>query len=393
MEAFGTGTITGLVYVDDVVVMTQTMIAPFGRETFIKSFPPETYGYLSYTVWNGPGTQGSYTGSFKHYKTYTRVRREPDRVLNFVTDKKVTGEHWYQQVLTDVNPLGGTVTGIVYVNGVVTSTITLSGNFRQERPFALPSETYGTVIWVYYSSSTPFKHYNTEFKSVPEPERVLFYETPVQPIPSENYCKTWLPELNCLGGTVTGTALVELSNGIGTYTAVLTNTFTGTIRNIYEVGYADNTEQLQTGKTIKATYSSTTPFKHYKTDFELEPKPFGKTSWFMYFTKIGGADEMDLGRFFKYDLEAPLSGTATVTSYWDVDEITVATNTLTVVGRVMSDPVPFPPGCRGYLWQQRLLSTTPFQTWSTTLQSERIGVKGLTNIKVNGTPVQQDKTR
>jgi len=389
MEAFGTGTISGLVYVDDVVVMTHTMVAPFGRQTFVKSFPPETKGFLSYTVWNGPGTPNNYTGSFKHYKNYTRVRKEPERITSFVTDKKASAEQWYQQVLTDVDPLGGTVLGTVFVNGTATYTCTLTGSTRQQRPYALPSETYGTIIWVVYNGSSVFKHYGTEFKSEPEPERVLFYETPVRPLPSENYCKTWLPELNCLGGTCTGTALVEVSNGIGTYTAVMTNTFTGSIRNIYEVGYGVGSEELQTGKTIKATYSSTTPFKHYKTDFELDQKPFGKTTWFMYFNKIGGADEMDLGRFYKYDLEVPLAGTATVTSFWDVDDITVCTNTLTITGRVMSDPQPFPPGVRGYLWQQRLVSSVPFQTWSTTLQSERIGVKGLNNIKIPGSPIKE----
>lgn len=395
MEAFGTGSIFGVLYVDDQIIGTQTLTAPFRRQTFVQSYPAETYGYLAYTVWSGPGTQGSYTGSFKLFKDYSKVRKEPDRTVDFVTDKKVTGEQWYQQVLTDINPLGGTALGIVYVNGTVVSTLTVSGNFRQERPFALPSETYGTTIWVWWSGGFSgggkqysFKHYTTEYKMVPEPERVPFYETPTKSLPSENYCKTWLPELNCLGGTVVGSALVELNTGTSTYSAVLVGTFTGSLRNVYEIGYMDTTEQLQTGKTIKATYTSSTPFKHYNTNFELEPKPFGKKSWFMYFRKIGGADEMDMGRFFKYDLEVPSNGTATITSLWDVDENVVATNTLTVVGRQMSDPISFPPGIRGYLWQQRLLSTSDFQVWSTTLQSERIGVKGLTNISVKGSPIE-----
>ena len=52
------------------------------------------------------------------------------------------------------------------------------------------------------------------------------------------------------------------------------------------------------------------------------------------------------------------------------------------------DLVPFPPGGRGRLFQERVISDTPIKVWRSILYEERVGVKGFTTTAVVGRPVE-----
>lgn len=54
------------------------------------------------------------------------------------------------------------------------------------------------------------------------------------------------------------------------------------------------------------------------------------------------------------------------------------------------DQIPFPPGGRGYLFQQQVTGATPFKVWRANLDFDRIGIKGLTRITLNGAPTEMN---
>jgi hypothetical protein len=79
-----------------------------------------------------------------------------------------------------------------------------------------------------------------------------------------------------------------------------------------------------------------------------------------------------------------------MTSIWDIDGLPgFSTNTMTLTAgrRNYIDRVPFPPGGRGRLFQQRLTFTNACKVWRSTLDEEHIGAKGVQRATVNGTPI------
>jgi hypothetical protein len=86
-----------------------------------------------------------------------------------------------------------------------------------------------------------------------------------------------------------------------------------------------------------------------------------------------------------------MNGTATVTSIWDTDlQVGACTNTMYFTsGRHWVDRISFPPGIRGRLFQQRLISDVPCQIWSSNLELIPMMIKGATRrtiSKIPGTP-------
>jgi hypothetical protein len=411
----GTGTVTCVTFVDNVAVMTNTFIGPtivsqepfpfpYGTQTgtmsgsgpilFPQAFPNETYGNTVYSTY-GVGTFSNIT--FQIYNDYNIARQEPSRVAQFVSDRfqphnlawwKSDMEGWYHDFLTEINPLNGTVTATVMLDGTAIGTYSMTGTRREGYNFALPSETYGNVAWTIYNASAGgvFKHYQTYYNFVPEPTRALLFETPLITLPSETYVKTWLADINPLNGTTTGTLFLD---GV----AVSTQTMTGTVRHIYEFGMPNVT----VAKTCHAVFSSTTPFKYWereKTAFEFEPKPFDKLTWLVTYKKLGGVTQLDLARYYAMDLEGPMN--ATITNTWIIDGTAFTTNTFTLsatnigegtgLARIYNDQIPFPPGGRGYLFQQQMTSTSGFKVWRSNIDIDRVGIKGLSRVTLSGTP-------
>jgi hypothetical protein len=164
------------------------------------------------------------------------------------------------------------------------------------------------------------------------------------------------------------------------------------------------------GKNISAVYtcstltlvgtnfvSAPTSFRHYNTNFEFEAKPYGKLAWLVTYKKAGGASQADMARYYAMDLEGMENGT--VTNSWIIDGTLFSTDTLIfgsnsdagengVRVRNYMDRVPFPPGARGYLFQQEITSTQPFKVWRASLDFDRIGLKGLSRVTQNGSPVE-----
>jgi hypothetical protein len=296
-------------------------------------------------------------------------------------------EGWWHDYLAEIDTLGtATVSATVILDHqpigffTLTSTNTAMTGFN----FALPSESYGNVAYVIYHSTTPFKHYRTWYNVDPEPTRALFFETDNITVPSENFIKTWVPTLNPLGGSVQCDIHVDGS-------IVYSTNVTGVLKKDFEFGLPN----ITTGKTIRATYTSTTPLKHYKTNFEFEAKPFGKLEWLVTYKKLGATTQFDMVRFWALDVE----GTANtlLTNTWYIDGAVIGTNTLTmttpgissIVGRDYIDQIPFPPGQRGYLFQQLITSNNPFRVWRSHVQIERVGVKGFSRLTLAGTPTDR----
>lgn len=297
-------------------------------------------------------------------------------------------EGWFHKIFCDIDTLGTTtISATVTVDNILVGTYTITGlTGRDVYSFALPAETYGKLAFVEYNCAAGlFKSYNTWYEVTQEPTRVLIWESSILATPSENYVKTWNPTINPLGGTVT--AQIQIDG-----TTVLSSALLGNRKFAYEIGLPNVT----TGKTLKSLYTSPTPFKFWGDKLELEPKPFGKLTWLVTYKKAGGATQADMARFYAMDIEG--LGTHTITNTWIIDGQVFSTNTLvfgsTDVGeesgegvvRNYLDQIPFPPGARGYLFQQQVTSTSPFRVWRSSLDIDRIGVKGLSRVTLNGTP-------
>ena len=377
------GTVYGTAFIDNIAITTATYVGT-KRQSFTFNFPVEKYGRTIYVEYNSASGN-----TFKHYKTWYHLRQEPDRWTSFVSERRSTVEQHFDNFECEINCLGATVLATAYVDNIAidTYTYTSTGSIQRERfVSALPAETYGKTVYAQYNTTGGvFKFFRDNFNGTTEPDRVNFLQKILPPWPSEQYAKTWVVEINPLG-TTTGQLYVEGS-------VIATATFTGTIREMFNVGIdASTTVALQTATAIEARYGNVTGtqlLKHYKTEIEVEPKPYGKKTWALTFRKLGGASQIDIARYHTLDIEVAPFGTATVTEIWDIDQQNgFSTNTYTfTAGRNYEDLVPFPPGGRGRLFQQRIISSAPIKVWRSILYEERVGVKGFTTTAVVGRPV------
>lgn len=287
----------------------------------------------------------------------------------------------------------GTGTWLVDINNTSTNTL---GTFTQSAkgwsPISLQGSLGENIGYVLQGtqSGTQQGVYSLQWDSIPQVPEVFFYQTDPMAPPSKNYIKTWVADVNVLSSTtpVFGTLLMD---GTAIQTATFSQTIVGIAgRRKFEVGCPNITD----GKSISVKYSSTSPFRYYGTDYETEPKPFGKTTWLVTYKKAGGASQADMARFYAMDIEGP--AVTSLTSTWIIDGTAFTTNTLTFgatdagedagIVRNYYDQIPFPPGGRGYLFQQQLTGAQPFWVWRASLDFDRIGVKGLSRVTQNGSP-------
>ena len=405
----GTGTVLATAFIDNVAISTFTLIAPQGgldeKHRFEFAYPAETYGNIEYTVYNAVSTN-----TFKLYGHHNDVRPEPPRVTIYDSDRVSGGEQWWRQLSADINPLGGTVTAVFYLDEVPQGTFSLlpgtsgtAGTGRQVFPFALHTggtssdafELYGKVAYTRYSAAAPFKHYRTWYHTEATPDRITQHQSSYLDMPSEGVVKTWLAELQIFGtGTTPGVTGTIFADG----TAITTATFTHNTRKIVEIGLPN----ITVAKSLKAVYNAQNTgdvFKHWKTDFEVQPKPFYKTKWVTIYKKPTAITQLDQLRFFQLDMETVANagegtntGSATITSTWLIDGTAFQTNTFTLgtATRTYLDRLSFAPGGFGYLFEQQMSSTQPFHLWSSSLDAEHIGVKGFARtIHIPGTPQDQ----
>jgi hypothetical protein len=372
------GTVLSTVFVDNTAVQTATWTGT-RRQSYTWALPNELYGR---TIFANHVAQGG--GLLKHYKTWFHLRPEPDRWQNFVTDKESGDESFIHAVDCDLNCLGNTVLGTAMVDNIAVGTFTFTGSQRQSYVNAVTEDTYGRTMWMIYnvSGGARFKHYKTWWHKEAEPDRLTLVQWGPQTFPSDSIIKTWVAELNPLG-TSTGTIIVE-------GTAVATNTFVGTRRQTFNIGLPN----ITVGGDVDVVYTNSTRLKHYSTTLEAEPKPFGKKTWLISYKKSGGASQLDFARFFEIDAEpgpgteASPTTTSTLTSTWEIDGTAFQTNTLTFTGREWRTRIPFGPGGRGSIFQQRLNSSQDFRVWHSSVDFYRVGRKGVSFYSVAGTPDQ-----
>jgi hypothetical protein len=367
------GTSTVIAYIDSVPVGTFTATGT-NRQSYTWALPNETYGRTIYAVHSGSG--------LKHYNTWFHLRQEPDRWANFVSDRRGDNEQRFDRFECELNPLGGTVLATAMIDGTAVGTFTCTGSLRQSFAFALPVETYGRTYWTIYNAvgSGRFKYFKDWYEGTPEPDRVSTVQVGPFMKASGQDLSTWLVDINPLG-TALGTVFAD-------DVLLAVATFTGTTRKSFSIGQDVNTAlTLQDGTKLHAVYNASAggKLKHYETHFATDPHPFEKKTWAIGYKKLGGATQLDMARFWNYDIDAG-AGTATVTSVWDLDGVAFQTNTFTVVGRQYRDRIPFAPGGRYYLIQQRLLSSIPIKIYSVGLDIDRIGVKGFSRATIAGEP-------
>jgi hypothetical protein len=317
---------------------------------------------------------------------------EPKRVKFLKTDYDEAGtpnEKVWDVHYADVEAFGaGSVLGTVFIDGtaVMTATIASPTAGRQTVKTAFPTATYGNLRHTVYNASTGvvFKHFASRCAARPEPDRVATVTAGPWTFPSDQNLETWVADINPLG-IVTGTLFVD-------GTAVSTSTFSGGARQVFNVGLdldAALTPSVE-GRTLHVVYNGVfgLPLKHYDTKIVTTPKPFGKTTWHIDYRKAGGATQLDMPRFWALDAETQ-SGTATITSIWDVDGTALTTQTLTLVGRQWQDRLRLPAGARGYLFRQRLIANAPIEVFRSSLDIERVGIKGLSRVSVAGKPIAE----
>jgi hypothetical protein len=361
----------------------------------------------------------SQTGSQQGvYQLQWETLIQPPRTAYFLTPHfsvhDMTGvgrdlEGWWHECDFEMDCLGGTVTGTAMIDNVAVMTFTVSGSNKQGYSFSFPTETYGNEAQVVFNAVTGFglpgvfKHWHTWYNVTPEPSRSTFFESELHAIPSESYIKTWLPDINPLGGVVSGTLYTD---GI----LVAIQTMTGSVRRKWEWS-PSGVANVVVGKTLHSEFQSGTPFKYWPSgmgEWEIEQKPFNKTNWIVTYKKLGGVTQLDMARYFAVDVEGPLN--ALITNTWILDgqvyqlntfalsstnageassgAENFAINTASVIARMYADQIPFLPGARGYLFQQQMSSSQPFKVWRSNIDIDRVGVKGLSRVTLNGTPSQ-----
>lgn len=381
------GTCTGTVFVDGTAVRTSTFTGT-RQQSYTTSLPQELYGRTIYALYSG--------GPFKHYKTWFHLRLEPDRWVDYVTSKFTSDEHEWKVWKPEMNCFGNTVLSTVFVDGNPIGTYTSTSSVRHQDIFSLPIRTFGRTIWAaIHAVSGVFKYYPGrapeysqpgygqpgEFEGDPEPPRVTLHRTGPFPFPSSHYMKTWLPELDPLGGVINGTLLVD-------DVVLATASFTGDRKQWFTVGLDVSASYvIQTGSRWEAVYSGGLGgvFKHYDTKVESEPQPFGKTTWAYDYRKLGGASQTDIGRYFSVSIQTPSNTTAQY--FWDLDGTQFTTGTLTLSpGEQFIDRIPLPPGMRGYLFQFRFTAASPVKVSNVNLDLVQEGIKNLTRRQETGTP-------
>lgn len=380
------GTVVSTVFVDNTAVGTYTSVGSDREQSFTHALPNASSTHTAPHGLYGRTLYAIHTGTnFKHYKTWFHLRPEPDRWTNFVSKRRSGNEMFFDTFECDVDPLGGTLYATAVIDNTAVATYTITGNGRKSYPFAIPEDKYGRTYYAAYTGSGTgrFKFYEDWFEGTPEPDRVNLVQAGPYMYPSNQNLRTWVVDMNPLG-TTTGVLYID-------HVAASTATFTGTNRTTFNIGLdVDTSIALRTAAyEVDVVYTAVgagAVMKHYNTGFETTAKPFGKKTWSITYTKVGGATQLDLARFWSYDIEASTSGTATFTNIWDIDGVAFSTETFTLTGRHWQDRRAFPPGGRGYLFQQRLLSDTDIMVWKSNLDTLRVGIKGLTRVTTPGSP-------
>jgi len=379
-DIVGTGTVTTTVYVDGTAVATGSHEGPTnGRRVFPVTIPIDSFGYVAWAI----STSTSDSLRIKPFNGWFSARPEPPRINSYKSDIESLDEHIIDAFDVDMNP-NGTATAVVYIDNVAVSTFTFTGTNQQSYTRNLieyPNEIYGRTMYVTYTGSG-FKHFKTWWHRRPEPDRWTSYDTTTFTYPSENYIKTWVATINAMG---TCTATLYLDN-VATQTATLT----GTHKQVYNIGIDTDATlgPLSTATTAVVVYraSAGNYMKHYDTKLETEPKPFGKLTWSIAYSRVGGSRRLDHAQHWSADIEVCDGGTATVTSHWYCDQRLYSTATLTMSGREWREWIPMPPDGRGYLFEQRIYSATPIRVWRSTLDVLTEGAKGVSRATYVGTP-------
>ena len=386
----GTCTVTGTIYIDGSAVTTATMSGNAHTQipyVWSISLPPKTFGR------NGWMEVRSTGGRFCAINQWFMTQPSPETFTTRRTQPEVwDGEQEVRDVQAIIDPLGGTASGTVFLDNVNFGTFTATGSEQSPVVFSLPEFTYANSGYVIYNAQQTgtgtqyMKEWKTWFEKTKEPARVTTWRTETKEYPNGQIFQTWLAVLNPLGGTVTGTLVMD-------GTSINTATFTGTRQLNYETGvdftmvpFAPNVK----ANTVWVDYNSVTgtPFKHYATEYIVEPSPNQKTSWMINYGKLGGASQIDMARWWDLDIEVSGVSTAIVTSIWDTDFGTAqCTNTIVVQpGRQWFDRISFPPGIRGRLFQQRMECSVPCQVWSSNLDLIPMMIKGATRRAISKIP-------
>lgn len=394
------GTVLATTFIDNVATSTHTFTGS-GPQGYVAALPLSVAYPLNHPFGRSGYIIYSSTGTFKHYKSWFEVLPEPSKVTHFRTPTKIYQEE--QEIRTakcELNCYAGTVTGVMYVDATAISTHTFTGTGYRGFVVSLPEKTYGRSAYIVYSGSASFKHYMTEWDATPEPPRVTVWRTETFNWPTEAHLKTLVANINPLGSVVTGAIR---SKG----TTIATATFTGTNQEVFNYGLdvESNLARILPTDSVDVYYTSTGTFKHYKTDLQVEPAPFDKKTWRVIYRKMGGATQLDQPHFYSLDVEVvPYLTTATVTtslgtfvtvstsntaictSIWEVDGLSLSTQTHTITSRQWLDRVSLPSGMRGYLFDQRIVADVPIKVWRSNLDIMRTGIKGLTRSTISGVP-------
>jgi hypothetical protein len=117
--------------------------------------------------------------------------------------------------------------------------------------------------------------------------------------------------------------------------------------------------------------------------------PFRKVGWSFHYKKLGGASQLDMGRF--WSMYADANDTSVGTYWWDLDGQNFHTGTLTfTAGYQWFDRIPLPPGARARLFEFRLLVPDTIKVENVNIDLAQEGIKGLTRRGQQGTPADMN---
>lgn len=185
-------------------------------------------------------------------------------------------EMHYQLARLTIDTSGGSVGVQLFVDGtqVLETTVTTPGDSPVTVPVTVDAK--GWTAYAILSSTTPFRFYSLEWDGTPEPPRVTHLLTEPFDFGGEVEVKTVETVLDCLGGTVTAKLYLDAQE-------VATYTFTGNGVKGYAVAAPllpyDGAFNHPFARVARVEYSSTTPFKHYKTWYGVVKEPSRVRHW------------------------------------------------------------------------------------------------------------------
>ncbi len=372
-------TVTAELLIDSQPIATYTFTGD-GVKGYAAAAPLVAYGG-AFNHPFGRTAQVRYTaasGTFKHYKTWYGVVREPSRVRHWRTETQWWADDQEVQALEwSAEGFGQTLTIDVYVDSVKRATFQVTAQGHVGGTLAMPSTLIGRSAHAIVTAAAPFKPYAFTWRTRTVPPRVTRWRTEDKVWPSPARLRTVAAAIDPMGGTVTAAVIV---NGQTVHTETLASPSLKTFQLGLDLDVAE-------GTAAYVLYTATTPFRHYATEWHDEPQPFEKTNWGYSFARPLGTAQLLRAVRWSARIYAAAPTPADLTWY-DIDGTAVHTvRLLLAAGENRELWQYFPPGVRFMELRMDIDSNgVPIRVHNVDIDVEVTGLRNVYRTTMKGVP-------